>query len=310
MEKGRIFWYFSIMRHSYDAWPSIRDVLFSRRKYGSELLVDAALISEMPGFIDWDEPYRLDFYDLTLVVRGSGEYRLDEASFPVAPDTVFFTAPGQVRRWLTRDLEAECVFFPAEFLEEHFSDPLFLHRLHYFHDPRGPHALALGEEARVVRRRIEAMRTEIGALRSDSADYLRALLHELLIRLNRAYANRHGLADDSRKGRLVWRFLQLIDQHLRSEHRVQAYARRLGVTPGHLNLRAQQHLGRSAGAVIRARLIIEAKRALRHSSRSVSAIAHDLGFADPSYFARFFRREVGVTPSRYRRPRVRESAHE
>lgn len=288
------------MVQEYGDWPSIRSVTFSRHKYGRELLVDAALISQMPGFIDWDEPYRLDFYDVTLVVRGQGEYRLDESSFPIVPGAVFFTAPGQVRRWLAQDLEAECAFFKPEFIEEHFTDPLFLHRLHLFHDPRGPHALALGPEARILRERFEAMRAEIGALRGDSSDCLRAILYEILIRLNRLYAERHGLAEDRREGRLVWRFLQMINRDVRSEHRVSGYARRLGVTPGHLNLRTQQRLGSSAGSLIRARLIIEAKRALRHSSRSVSAIARDLGFRDPSYFARFFRREVGQPPSDYR----------
>lgn len=302
MEKERIVGYFSIMASRYGDWPRIREVTFASRKYGLELLVDAALISEMPSFIDWDEPYRLDFYDLTLVIRGTGEYRLDEASFPVRPGTVFFTAPGQVRRWLTRDLEAECVFFPAEFFEEHFTDPLFLHRLLYFHDPRGPRSLSLDVGQLAIRRRFEAMRREISHLRTDSSDYLRAVLYEILIRLNRAYTDRHGLVQDGGEGRLVWRFLQMVDRELRAEHRVSGYARRLGVTPGHLNLRAKQRLGQTAGALIRARLIIEAKRALRHSGRSVSAIAHDLGFRDASYFARFFRREVGVSPSRYRRP--------
>jgi AraC family transcriptional activator of pobA len=60
------------------------------------------------------------------------------------------------------------------------------------------------------------------------------------------------------------------------------------------------HLGRSASAEIHLRLVLEARRLLRYTDAPAFVIAQDLGFADPAYFGRFFRREAGVTPRRYR----------
>jgi AraC family transcriptional activator of pobA len=52
--------------------------------------------------------------------------------------------------------------------------------------------------------------------------------------------------------------------------------------------------------VIRARIVAEARRRLLHSADAVSAIGETLGFDDPAYFSRFFRRETGTSPEAFR----------
>jgi AraC family transcriptional activator of pobA len=47
-------------------------------------------------------------------------------------------------------------------------------------------------------------------------------------------------------------------------------------------------------------VLLEARRLLRYTDKPAFAIAQELGFADPAYFGRFFRRESGVTPRQYR----------
>lgn len=59
-------------------------------------------------------------------------------------------------------------------------------------------------------------------------------------------------------------------------------------------------LGHSASAEIHRRLALEAKRMLLYTDKPAFAIATELGFADPAYFGRFFRRECGVTPRQFR----------
>ncbi|MNJ62533.1 HTH-type transcriptional activator RhaS [compost metagenome] len=65
----------------------------------------------------------------------------------------------------------------------------------------------------------------------------------------------------------------------------------------------QEHLGMTPMNVINARLVLEAKRMLGHSSLSVKEIAHELGFVDVGYFSRFFRKQAGVSPSGFREGR-------
>jgi AraC family transcriptional activator of pobA len=46
---------------------------------------------------------------------------------------------------------------------------------------------------------------------------------------------------------------------------------------------------------------LEARRRLVYAASSVSGIAGELGFKDPAYFSRFFRRHSGVSPVDFRR---------
>ena len=71
--------------------PSVPTVDFVRTKYGPELLVDVAWISEMAGFDRGDRPYRLSFYDITLVTRGTGEFWIDAARYPHHNRVAIFT---------------------------------------------------------------------------------------------------------------------------------------------------------------------------------------------------------------------------
>ena len=79
-----------------------------------------------------------------------------------------------------------------------------------------------------------------------------------------------------------------------------AYAALLHLSAGHLGEVVKAQSGKPAIAHIQERLVLEARRLLFHTPHSVKEIGFDLGFADASYFNRFFKRQTGVTPAAYR----------
>jgi hypothetical protein len=158
----------------------VKVVDFAKQKYGSPLLIDVAWIHDMPSFEKSVSPYRLNFYDITLVSQGKGYFWLDNEKYEVMPNTLLFTSPGQVRRWFADDLDGVCLFFPAEFLLAHFNDSLFLHRLRYFHTETGALSLSLSaKQHEYLIERLSAMREEIQNLRDDSPHLLRAIAYEI-----------------------------------------------------------------------------------------------------------------------------------
>ena len=104
----------------------------------------------------------------------------------------------------------------------------------------------------------------------------------------------------SRRSQQLTRFRELVDMHYRAHWSLGDYAGELGLTLATLGRLCQEHLGMTPMNVINARLVLEAKRALGHSSLSVKEIAHELGFVDVGYFSRFFRKHSGVSPSGFR----------
>ena len=103
----------------------------------------------------------------------------------------------------------------------------------------------------------------------------------------------------------VQAFRELVEQRFRQHPTMQGCADALGITPTQLNRVCRQVLGHPAQAVLHARLVLEAQRELAYTTLSIKQVAFDLGFTDAGYFTRFFERECGETPSRWRQQVLR-----
>lgn len=280
---------------------SIRWIEFARRKYGRELLVDAGAIAELPGYIADPQPHRLRFHDILVVTAGSGRFWLDDRHYPVEVGRVFFTRPGQVRRWQATGLAGICLFFMADFLTGFMGDPRFLERFSFFRDTPSGVTLRLGAGARrQLAGPLDGLRREVRRLRGDSEHLIQAWVYESLALLERFWVDA-GLEQrthsvDSR----ISKFVALVEERFRRDHRLASYAGALHLTTGHLNELSHRHLGDSAGRFLRRRLVLEAKRQLAFTDQAVKGVGRSLGFVDAAYFCRFFRREVGSSPLEYR----------
>jgi AraC family transcriptional activator of pobA len=92
----------------------------------------------------------------------------------------------------------------------------------------------------------------------------------------------------------------LVEEHFRRERQLSFYAGKLAMTPDRLNDHVKRAAGVTAGHLIRQRVLTEAKRQLVFTGQPINEIAYDLAFADPSHFARFFRKQTGVSPQAFR----------
>lgn len=92
----------------------------------------------------------------------------------------------------------------------------------------------------------------------------------------------------------------LVEEHFRKERQLSFYAGKLAMTPDRLNDHVKRAAGVTAGHLIRQRVLTEAKRQLVFTNQPIHEIAYDLTFADPSHFARFFRKQTGATPQAFR----------
>jgi AraC family transcriptional activator of pobA len=87
---------------------------------------------------------------------------------------------------------------------------------------------------------------------------------------------------------------RLVEDHFRRERYIAFYAERLAM---------KRAIGVTAGHLIRQRMLTEAKRQLVFTNQAITEISYDLGFSDPSHFARFFRKNTGMTPHGFRERR-------
>jgi AraC family transcriptional regulator, transcriptional activator of pobA len=99
---------------------------------------------------------------------------------------------------------------------------------------------------------------------------------------------------------LYTRWVVLMEAHYRDHWPVARYAAQLGLSPERLNRLLRAETGQPAQTLLHGRLFREACRHLVHVAAPVSQIAFELGFDDPAYFCRFFKRHAGESPRAYR----------
>lgn len=104
------------------------------------------------------------------------------------------------------------------------------------------------------------------------------------------------------------RFRALVEQHLAEHWPTPRYAQALGLSESRLNRISRALAGKSALEVVQDRLTLEARRRLIHVAGPVSSLAYELGFEDPAYFWRFFKRRTGMTPGEFRTRQERGEA--
>jgi AraC family transcriptional regulator, transcriptional activator of pobA len=103
----------------------------------------------------------------------------------------------------------------------------------------------------------------------------------------------------SHNSSLFLQFKNLIEEQYTSLKNVSDYAERLSVKPVLLNEISKQLSGITAGEHIRNRVILEAQRYLYNTDLSAKEIAYKLGFEDPHYFSRFFKKYTNQSPSEF-----------
>ena len=109
--------------------------------------------------------------------------------------------------------------------------------------------------------------------------------------------------DDRRRADIDTRlahFLTLLEEHVSDRWPVARYAAELGVSPTHLSRISRAATGKPASRLIDDRVVLEARRSLAYTDLPVAAIGAGLGFTDPAYFSRVFRRVVGRSPRAFR----------
>ena len=242
-------------------------------------------------------------FQLLWLRAGPAEVALDETRSRCEGPAVIAVPPGTVHAFrFSAATDGQVITLSPQALAE--GDPPF--------EPAAlqalfgrPQVLALDRDDEAVVRLdglFEQLGREFGAPGLDSGPVPLWLARAAVWRLAQVVARQTdaGQPQGGARHALHLRFLALVEAHYLEHWPVAKYAQRLGTSTDRLNRVTQQHAGRSALALIHDRLLREACRRLVYLVAPVSKLAFELGFEDPAYFSRFFRRRTGMSPGEYR----------
>lgn len=104
----------------------------------------------------------------------------------------------------------------------------------------------------------------------------------------------------TREMQIYQNFFQLASQNFKKEHSVAFYADRLCITPKYLSMAVKKAVNKTPSETIQGFLIQEAKVLLKNTNMTIKQISNELNFQNPSFFCRYFRKNVKVSPIEYR----------
>ena len=253
-------------------------------------------------------PHRADLYTVILVTDGEGVHTLGTRDYFIGKNMLCFVGPNVINAWNASDDNHRGFFcsFSDEFFSEVPGNKICLSDLPFF-EIDGNAVIELGNERAAdyitLFRMIER---EHASINQHSPDILRGFLQVLIAK---AKAHASEIAGDSPQRiasvRLLKNFTALYMSHINSIRngelislkKMSEYAAELGVSQNHLNDTIKSITGRSAGSLLRRQIANQATMCLTHSKESISEIAYRLGFEDPAYFTRFYKKQTGKLPS-------------
>jgi AraC family transcriptional activator of pobA len=247
--------------------------------------------------------HKHSFYHLVYFTKGGGSQTIDFEQVPVKPNQIYFMIPGQVHNWAFKgEVDGYIINFSVPFFQSFLLKANYLEEFPFFTGIINDAVIEVPEELQPkVIQLFEELILETEELKPLEMDMVRSLMLQLFISIARLGLNTVNKSIPSYNYTLLRSFQKLIEKNYTSIKLPKEYAELLYITPNHLNALCNDVLGIPAGEVIRNRIALEAKRLLINNDLTVQEIAGQLNFADNSYFTKFFKKQVGITPEEFRK---------
>ena len=250
-------------------------------------------------------PHRHDHYEFILCTKGAGNQWIDFKPFALVPNRLFFVRKGQVH--LIEDFEREG--WLLMFGEELFNRFLKIHPkqsqdgvLNAF----TPHPfIDLDEDLQALfLQLVNQCQRELDREKPDP-DLLLHLVSLWILQTNRTQIVQHPKSQSVQGDRGIFQKLKiLIEELFKQQHLAAHYADELNMDIKKLNRICREATGNTLFDLIQERILTEAKIELKTSSDSIKEISYLLGFGDPAFFGRFFKRHTGITPAEFRKKQI------
>lgn len=241
--------------------------------------------------------HRHNYYELFIFTEGGGSHLIDFNTKLVTSKMVHIVPPGSVhllrRNAFTKGF---VLLFSRDFYhlqlrkEDYWRNEAFLSHQHFSSNTELPKQ---GWDKLI--QVITFLQQEI----NDAADFQREIIGHYLNVLLYLILRHQNKVVESQQNKTVFQFLNLLNLHFQTKHKVKDYAELLGLHSDKLNILIRKQLAKTVGEVIKERLLLESKRLLMHSDLSIKEIAYFLGM-EPTLFTRWIKNQCEYSPKELR----------
>ena len=250
-------------------------------------------------------PHLHDFYSIFWIESGEATHATEFVEYSLKADTILFVPPGlKHRMYIDSSVGGTYILFNEEFIRYNQKNHVPLKEYRLFNNPDFKSLITVLPERRDKLLNItNLIFDELRTSDDYSQEIVLNLLHLFLLESRRIFdqQNQAGIEKQAETpDSTIIQFKLLIENNFQTQKNVSSYAEMMNINPSCLNEMAKRTTGITAGELIRNRVIDETKKLLFSSSMSGKEIAFQLGFDDPAYFSRFFRKYTGLTLKEFR----------
>lgn len=278
-----------------------RTTLIPVNHFGDEndsgISIERMTVKELPAFAEkLEQSERHNWHSFHLLEKGSLTIEIDFQQYQIKAPSIVYMHPNQVHRVTAFSNFTVCSWA----ISNENLDPEYLSLLEEI-TPAIP--LQLNKETFTIFS--ETVSLCIKFSKSNNLKLHRSMVKDscnalTAMAISQYSARAKPAAKLSRAEILTRSFNDLLEQHYADLKRPAEYAQRLNVSTAYLNECVKNTTGHPVSYHIQQQIILQAKRLLYHSARSVKEIASDLGYDDYSYFSRLFIKLTGATALAFR----------
>ncbi|KLT71613.1 helix-turn-helix domain-containing protein [Flavobacterium sp. ABG] len=253
----------------------------------------------------FDHIQRNNYFSLIWITKGKGTIKADFAEHHFNTDSLLAFSPYQPFMICTKeDIQGIAIHFHPDFycILKHQKEVSCNGVL--FNNVYQPPFTAVTDQAKATFQMvIDQIKTELQNTAIAQYELLISYLKIFLItatRLKTDQSEEPKPLPDSKEPFILQNLKDAIEDNFKTKHSAGHYAELLNISPKALAKLSKNYFNKTLTDLIAERIIIEAKRELYMTNKTVKEIAYELGYDDEHYFSRFFKTNADVSPQLYR----------
>lgn len=262
------------------------------------ILFDKPVISSIS-----DHPFRLDVVVAVICKKGSMSGSINLQPYKAQSPSLIILTPGQILQHenISEDFSGHFILMTEQFTSNLFTNvketlPLFL-------------SVQNNPTISLTSKEFESMEfyytiMQRVARMKDNPHRMEIVRHITLAFFYGLSYLFHKSAESEKKTKhevLVEKYINLVKVHYKEQRSLDFYADKLCLTPKYLSKIIKENSGKSANNWIENHVLLDAKALLKSTNMTIQQISDELNFPSQSFFGKYFKRHVGVSPKEYRK---------
>ncbi len=262
-------------------------------------VVSTAVTEQILGF--YKQTCRLKAGIFALCVSGTLKASINLKEYTLQPGDLVTLIPGSIIQFCeeTDAVQLSFIGFSSSFMEgvnliQSTTDNVTT----IYEHPVLPLDIKKTQQLNDFLKLLERIVMEEGKI---NPEIVKHILQGLMIGIGDLYRGKQWPSQTlTRSDEIQKKFLGLVMKHYTSNRQTSFYASHLSISPQHLCMIVKQKTGRSVSDIIADMVIMDAKSQLKSTDLTIQEIAYSLNFPNVSFFGKYFKRYVGISPQKFR----------